>query len=207
MSVVRLSAAVIARRPVLALCALVLACGVAACGNQHPHSAAGPQSGENIADANNNGAYVFAGPVTYQLQISRELNQYSTEDAQYVKGLPSGTPASLPASEMWYGVFLWAKNQTHSPQMTSDNFKMVDTQGDTYYPVKLNATLNSFTWSSQTLQPGAVQPEPDTIAGQGPTQGGLLLFKVSTNVFSNRPLTLYILGSQNQQLGSISLDL
>jgi hypothetical protein len=57
------------------------------------------------------------------------------------------------------------------------------------------------------LQPGAVQPEPDTIAGQGATQGGLLLFKVSTNVYSNRPLTLYILGSNNQKLGSISLDL
>jgi hypothetical protein len=203
MPVVRLSAAVLARRPVFALCALLLAFGLAACGSQSSHGAAGV----NVADANNNGGYVFAGPLTYQLQISRVLNQYSTEDSQYVRGLPYGVSANLPASEMWYGVFLWAKNQTDQLQTTTDNFKIVDTQGDTYYPIRLNTTLNSFAWTAQMLRPGSVQPEPDTIAGQGPTQGGLLLFKVSTNVFSNRPLVLFILGSNNQKLGAISLDL
>jgi hypothetical protein len=198
---------VIVRRPLIALCGLLLALGIAACGSQRSHAAAGPESGQNIADANNNGGYVFAGPLTYQLQISRELNQYSTEDSQYVRGLPAGTSPTVGADRLWYGVFLWAKNQTHQPQTTSDKFEIVDTQGDTYYPVKLNPSVNSFAWTSQTLQPGAVQPEPDTIAGQGATQGGLLLFKVSTNVYSNRPLTLYILGSNNQKLGSISLDL
>ena len=33
-----------------------------------------------VADADNDGVYVDAGPITYQLQISRELNPYSVED-------------------------------------------------------------------------------------------------------------------------------
>jgi hypothetical protein len=198
MPLVRLSAAVNARRPLILVCALVLALGVAACGGSTPG---------NVADANNNGAYVNAGHMTYQLQVSRQLNEYLTEDSQYVKGLPAGVSPNLPADEMWYGVFLWAKNQTNAPLTTTDNFKIVDTQGDTYYPLRLNTALNPFAWTAQTLRPGAVQPDPETIAGQGATQGGLLLFKVNTNVYSNRPLTLFILGSSDQKLASISLDL
>ena len=187
-----------ARRPLILVCSLVLALGVAACGDSTPG---------NVADANNNGAYVNAGHLTYQLQISRELNQYLTEDSQYVKGLPAGVSATLPADELWYGVFLWAKNQTKIPRTTTDNFEIVDTQGNVYRPVRLNTALNPFAWTSQTLGPGAIQPNPETIAGQGATQGGLLLFKVNSSVYNNRPLTLFILGSNNQKLASISLDL
>ena len=206
---VKLSAAVNGRRLLIFLCALVLAVAVAACGSgtSPAHHAGGQSSGDHAADANNNGAYVQAGPVTYQLQISRQLNQYITEDSQYVKGLPVGVSPTLPADEMWYGVFLWAKNQTEHPQTTIDSFEIVDTQGDTYYPLRLNTALNPFAWTSETLRPGSVQPSPETIAGQGPTQGGLLLFKVNTNAYSNRPLTLYILGPHRHRLASISLDL
>ena len=45
------------------------------------------------------------------------------------------------------------------------------------------------------------------MASDGPTQGGLLLFKLSTAVYSNRPLTLVILGHGDQRLGGISLNL
>jgi len=187
-----------ARRLLILVCTLVLSVGVAACGGSTPG---------HVASANNNGAYVNAGHMTYQLQVSRALNQYLTEDSQYVRGLPLGVPAHLPPDEMWYGVFMWAKNQTKAPLTSTDNFEIVDTQGDTYYPLRLNTALNPFAWTSETLRPGAVQPDPETIAGMGSTQGGLLLFRVNTNVYSNRPLTLFILGSNNQKLASISLDL
>ncbi len=187
------------RRPLILLCALALALGLTACGSSSTPG--------HVADANNNGVYVNADHVTYQLQISRALNQYLTEDSQYVRGLPFGVSPNLPSNQMWYGVFLWAKNQTNVPRTTTANFEIVDTQGDTYYPLRLNTALNPFAWTPQTLRPGEVQPSLSTIAGQGPTQGGLLLFKVNTNVYSNRPLTLFILGSNNQRLASISLDL
>ena len=52
-----------------------------------------------------------------------------------------------------------------------------------------------------------VQPGPDTTASFGPTQGGLLLFKLPTTIYDNRPLTLEIRGPSGRVWGTISLDL
>ena len=150
------------RRLQTAASALILAVGVAACGHKEAHP--------KVADANNNGGYVDAGPVTYQLEISRVLNQYNTEDSQYVKGLPAGTAAPT-ASQEWYGVFLWAKNQTSHDQLTTDNFVVTDTQGTRYYPLKLDPNVNPYAWTSQTLKPLAIEPGPDTTAVLGPDPG------------------------------------
>ncbi|MFZ1992926.1 MAG: hypothetical protein WAU75_02365 [Solirubrobacteraceae bacterium] len=207
MGTLRLTAAVTLRRSLIALCGLLLVVGLAACGNHHPHLAGGEATGQDAADANNNGGYVDAGPITYQLQISRELNQYGAEDSQYLKGLPSGISPSLGPTQLWYGVFLWAKNQSGHPATTSDNFEMTDTQGDVYRPVKLDTQVNPFAWTAMPLANLATQPGPNTVASLGPTQGGLILFKVNTSVYSNRPLTLFILGADNKKLGSISLNL
>jgi hypothetical protein len=199
---------VFARRNWILALTLVMALGLAACGgSSQKHKAGGEATGFQVANANNNGGYVDAGPVTYQLQISRVLNQYSTEDSQYVKGLSPGT-APPTATQVWYGVFLWAKNQTSEPQTTTDKFVVEDTENNKYYPIPLNPAENPYAWTSQTLQPLGTEPGPDTTANFGPTQGGLLLFKISTSAYANRPLTLYILSPQGQKrLASISLDL
>jgi hypothetical protein len=191
---------VFARRLRILVAALALAVGLGACGVGHK------EKHPRVADANNDGSYVDAGPISYQLEVSRILNQYGTEDSQYLKGLPAGT-APPTATQVWYGVFLWAKNQTSKPQTTSDRFDITDTQGTTYYPLKLDAAVNPYTWTSQTLQPLGIQPGPDTTASFGPTQGQMLLFKIGTSAYANRPLTLHILGSSNQSLATISLDL
>jgi len=176
-------------------CLLAVITGVAACGkSDHPST------------LENDGVYINAGPITYQLQISRELNQYATEDKQYITGLPAGA-ASLSPTQEWYGVFLWAKNQTHSTQTTSDNIDIVDTQGKHYYPVAVNPQANPYAWTAQSLAPGETEPGPDTTASFGPTQGALLLFKLDTSVYDNRPLTLEIRGPNQQLLGTVSLDL
>lgn len=169
----------------------------AACGAHH----------SNFADANNDGAYVKAGPVTYQLEVSRELNQYSSEDSGYLAGLPK-SEATLAPNQEWFAVFLWAKNDTSQPQVTSDNFEVTDTQGNHYFPVALN---NPYSWSSKMLDPGATEPAPNTTAGFGPIGGALVLFKVFSSgvksVYSNRPLTLEIIGSTHKVWATISLDL
>jgi hypothetical protein len=156
----------------------------------------------------NDGVYITAGPITYQLQVSRELNQYATEDRQYLSGVP-GSAASLTPTQEWYGVFLWAKNQTDKTQTPSTNFDIVDTQGKHYYPVAVNPQANPYVWTAQPLAPGAIEPGPDTTASFGPTQGALLLFKLDSSVYDNRPLTLEIRGPNptRKLWGTISLDL
>ncbi len=182
---------------------------MSACGSQVTHHATGLGSAASsgVADANNNGGYVKAGPLTYQLQVSRELNQYSPADSTYIKGLPKGA-ASLAGNQLWFGVFLWARNETHTTLTTNQKFDIVDTQGNKYYPLKLNAGLNPYAWTSQSLAPGAIEPNPTTTAGYGPTGGRLLLFKLGNSVYDNRPLTLQIRApSGNRVWATISLDL
>ena len=178
------------------VCGVVLSLGLAGCGRQN-----------NPSSAENDGVYETAGNVTYQLEISRQLNQYSTEDSQYVKGVPAADK-TLGPSALWYGVFLWAKNQSNSPQRTTDAFDIVDTEGHHYYPIPLNTSLNPFAWTAQTLQPDGIEPAPSTIAADGPTQGGLLLFKLNESVYSDRPLMLEIRSqTTNKVEATISLDL
>jgi hypothetical protein len=185
------------RRYWILACLAIVSLGLAACGrSSHPIG----------ADADNDGFYVDAGNVTYQLQVSRQLNQYSTEDRQYLTGLPAGTAQARP-NQLWYGVFLWAKNQSSSPQTTTDTFDIVDTQGNKYYPLAVNPALNPFAWRSITLNPDQTEPGLDTVASWGPTQGGLLLFKLSTTAYSNRPLTLQIHAPGVTTPSTISLDL
>jgi hypothetical protein len=175
-------------------CAFVAAIGLAACGQEsHPDTEL------------NDGVYVNAGPVTYQMQISRELNQYSVEDRQYVSGLPAGTGALGP-NQLWYGVFLWAKNQTPHPQLTAGNFTITDSNGDIFHPLRLDTEVNGYAWTQQLLEPGGIAPAPNTTASFGPTQGGLLLFKLPTAVYSNRPLILQIFAPGGEK-GEIDLDL
>jgi hypothetical protein len=177
------------------VCALGASLALTACGRSND-----PPTSEN------NGVYITAGPITYQLQISRLLNQYTTEDSQYVAGLPAGTSRTLTPTQFWYGVFMWAKNQTNKTQSTTGNFDIVDTVGDKYFPLRLNRAFNQYAWKAQSLNPGATEPALDTTASFGPTQGGLLLFKLPATVYDNRPLTLQILSPRGQVWGSVQLD-
>jgi hypothetical protein len=195
------------RRLWILACALVVAFAVAACGSNSHHNAplVGTLAGHEVGSEVNNGEYIQAGPITYQLQVSRELNPYSVQDVWYIKGLPAGIQRPT-ANQLWYGVFLWAKNQHHKAYRTSDNFKIVDTQGITYYPIKLNPAANPYVWTSQLLPYEGTYPVPDSVQSLGESQGGLVLFKLNSSAYSDRPLTLYILNHRGQKLGSISLD-
>ena len=60
-------------------------------------------------------------------------------------------------------------------------------------------------WTAQTLQPLQTEPGADTTASYGPTQGGLILFKLNATVYANRPLTLDI--HSGGKTATISLNL
>ena len=130
------------RRLWILACTIAVALTVAACGSSNnpqtnKQSTVGQLSGHEVGSEINDGEYVEGGPITYQLQISRELNPYSVQDAHLIRGLPKGYPPPT-ADQFWYGVFMWAKNQHHHPYKTSDNFEIVDTTGAVHRPIDLN---------------------------------------------------------------------
>jgi hypothetical protein len=182
------------RRTSALLAAAVAAVALGACGHK--------QSNPTTADTE--GSYVRAGDISYQVQLSRQLNPYATEDREYFAGTSAG--AANP-DQMWFAVFLWAKNETHQTLTTSNSFDIVDTQGNRYYPVAINRSVNPFAWTAQTLRPLGTEPAPDSAASFGPTQGSELLFKLNNAVYSNRPLTFEIHAAGQAQPSSISLDL
>jgi predicted small lipoprotein YifL len=194
-----LSNAALRRRAAPLACALLAALGVAACGSRGPHHFA------NAEAAASSGLYVDAGPITYQVQISRQLNQYSTEDHQYLLGLPKSVKPPAP-DELWFAVFLKAFNQTRHPAIASDDFTITDSQGTTYHPIALDTSVNPLAWVSKVLPPGATEPAPDSVADDDPEQGSELLFKLNNSIYANRPLTLHIY-PQTGQSAMVQLDL
>jgi hypothetical protein len=183
-----------ARRLVVLAASAALVVGLSACGHKEAHP--------TIAD--NEGFYVDAGPITYQVQLSRELNPASTEDKGYLNGVTATPPKP---DEEWFAVFMWAKNQTKANQTTTTSFDIVDTQGNKYLPVAVNPQVNPYGWTAQTLKPLGVEPVADSTAYFGPTQGGLLLFKINISAYSNRPLTLEINAPGQANPSSVTLDL
>src|ERR1700693_2226816 len=91
----------------LSLLALVVlaAVALAACGDSHTRVTTGTYAGES----GKNAPYLNVGPLVYEVQLSRELNPYDTEDAQYLQGL---TPEQrkLEAGQEWFGVFVQGYN-------------------------------------------------------------------------------------------------
>jgi hypothetical protein len=182
------------RRRWTVVAAAALSLALTACGHKQSHPTA----------VDNEGVYVDAGPLSYQVQISRQLNPFNIEDREYLNGVSA--PRAKP-DELWFAVFLWARNETGANHNTATQFDIVDTQGTKYYPVPINPAVNPYAWTSQTLKPDGTQPAPDSSAYFGPTQGDELLFKLNDSVYSNRPLTLQIYAPGQAQPSSVSLDL
>lgn len=184
------------------LAAGVLAAGVSGCAFEHRFKETQVSQNELAAGGE---PYFWAGPVTYQIQISRQLNPFSTEDVQYLAGVKGAQ--DIGPQQFWFGVFLWAKNQSGRTVKSAGTFKLLDSNGDVFTPTKLNPSLNPFAWTSQTMTPDATEPADDTVAADGTAGGGLILFKLTQAVYSNRPLTLEVFAPGSSKPSRIALDL
>jgi hypothetical protein len=197
--------ALLKKRPLrllLLLVAGVLALGVSGCG-----LTGRPAKPANVTqDELSNGGepYFWTGPITYQVQISRQLNPFDSYDVQYLSGVQGAQDIS--AQQLWYGVFLWAKNQSGHTATTTDKFEIVDSAGDVYMPTPLNASVNPYAWTAQTLSPNGIEPVADSAASDSSPGGGLILFKLNQSVYSNRPLTLEVFAPGSSKPSKVSLD-
>jgi hypothetical protein len=189
------------RKTLLALLALLAAFALSACGESHTRVTTGTYAG----GSGKNAPYLNVGPLVYEVQLSRQLNPYNTEDASYLLGL---TPAQsqLHPGEEWFGVFMQVYNESTVPHPAATNFTITDTQGITYYPVIPNAN-NLFAYRGGIVPANNQIPGPNTVAADGPTQGELLLYKIKVESLDNRPLTLKIVDPNDPaQTASAELD-
>jgi hypothetical protein len=189
------------RKLSLAAPALLAALALGACGSSHTKVTTGTYAGESGANA----PYLDVGPLTYEVQLSRELSPYDVEDSAYLQGL---TPAQrkLKPGEEWFGVFMQVYNNTSRAHLASDDLTISDTQKNVYVPIVPGPT-NDFAYRGGIIAANGRLPELSTVAANGPTQGVVLLYKIQVVSLDNRPLELKIVDPSNPAMtASAELD-
>jgi hypothetical protein len=190
-----------ARNALVAVAAVLAALALGACGDSHTRVTTGTYAGASGTNA----PYLNVGPLTYEVQISRELNPYNSEDATYLTGLTPAQRALNPGEE-WFGVFMQVYNNSSVPHPIATDLTITDTEENTYSPIVPGAT-NPFAYRGGMLAPSSQLPPPSSIAADGPTQGALLLYKIKVISLDNRPLTLKIVDPADPvQTASAELD-
>jgi hypothetical protein len=184
------------RRPFAALAlALAVAVPLAGCGNKK----------DVLKFGDTEGVYLDLGQLRYQVQISRELNPADVEDKAYLTGV-ARRAAVLKPGESWFAVFVRVENDYDHPVPSASQFELSDTQGSVYRPVPI-ARSNPFAYKPARLAGKATLPASGSVAQQNESVNGLMvLFKIKTASFANRPLVLKILGPTVPQ-DEVSVDL
>lgn len=192
------------RRPrKIALLALAVAAALAlsACGSSHTRVTTGTYAGES----GKNAPYLNVGPLIYEVQLSRELNPYNSEDAAYLADL-SESERKLEPGQEWFGVFMQVYNNTGQEHPAASDITITDTQNNTYTPLTIGEG-NEFAYKAAAVPAKGQIPAAGTIAADGPTQGSLLLFKIQIVSLDNRPLELKIVDPENpSESASAELD-
>jgi hypothetical protein len=189
------------RKLTLLALALLATLALTACGDSHSRVTTGTYAGES----GQNAPYLDVGPLSYEVQLSRELNPYSTTDSSYLQGL---TPAQqkLEPGQEWFAVFLQVYNNGRHPQPAATDLSITDTQENRYTPITPSA-INQFAYRAGTVPANSRVPAPGTVAANGATQGALMLFKIQTVSLDNRPLKLTIVDPQDAaETASAELD-
>jgi hypothetical protein len=188
-------------RTIVAILALGATLALGACGSSHTRVTTGTYAGESGANA----PYLDVGPLIYEVQLSRELNPFSEEDAAYLQGLGASERKLAPGQE-WFAVFIQVYNHHNAEYQSASSLTISDTQGNTYAPVT-PAQNNPFAYRAGAVPAKGQLPVADSVAASGPTQGALLLYKISTASLDNRPIKLHIANpSDPAQIASAELD-
>lgn len=193
-------------RPALALLTLALVAPLAACEDGR----------DPKADGHTEGVYVTTGGLSYQVQISRKLNPYDVEDAEYLKGIPDAKEQVANTDYAWFGVFVRVENRTDNERYASEpeplksvptaNFELTDINGDHAEPTTLPAD-NVFAYRPGKIQPGGQLPLKSSIAAQGPIGGALVLFRAKQSILENRPTQLHIEPLDGSEPAHVNLDI
>jgi hypothetical protein len=180
------------RARLAAICATALAAAgfLSACGKEH-------KPGEPLRE----GLSQPVNGLRYTVFLTRQLNLKNTEDTGYVPDMKEAAPG-----HGLFGVFLQACNtgKKTATAVGVDSFKIVDAQGDEFFPQTL-AKRNPFAYRGGPVLPENCEPARGSLAQQGPTSGALLLFDLPLAATENRPLELRINGQPTEAI--VTLDI
>jgi hypothetical protein len=165
--------------------ALALAATLAACGPEH---------GLEVVE----GEPVEVGDLTYTVEMTRFLNPYDVEDAEYLAGLPP------PRQDTSYlAVFLRITNESDRDVPSAERYAITDIRDDRYEPVD---SESGFALEIGAPVPAEGQlPPPESLAAAGPAAGALLVFLVDDAVIERRPIRLEI--PMPVETGEVELDI
>jgi hypothetical protein len=189
------------RKLPLALLSVAAVLALSACGDTHMKVTTGTYAGENGVGA----PYLNVGPLIYQVQQSRQLNPYDTEDAGYLQGLTAAERRLEPGQE-WFGVFVQVYNDHSNGIPAAPTMTVTDTQGNVYTPLPAGPT-NPYAYHGGVVPAKGRLPVPSSTAAYGPTQGSMLLYKIQIVSLDNRPLEIRIANpSDPAETASAELD-
>jgi hypothetical protein len=183
------------RRTLAVALSLALVAALSACGNKQ----------NKTLKAETEGIYLDIGELKYQVQISRQLTERDPEDRDYLTGLPAGQQR-LGKGEEWFAVFIRVFNMTKSPHPAAQQFSIRDTTGKVFTPVAVDTNINRTAYRPLEVGSGDQIPVPGSLARENLTQGGLILFKVPSSSYANRPLELRIVPPEGGQEATVDLD-
>ncbi|CAB4937242.1 unannotated protein [freshwater metagenome] len=173
------------KRLPLLLALAVAAVTLAACGANTP---------KTVTQGESEAIYVTLGPMQYQVQVSRQLNQYEVGDRALLAGVAEAEK-TLGTDDIWFGVWVRIFNGTDADHPAADQFKIVDTKGAEYEPVTVSED-NAFAYQPTTVRANDDYPQPGSAGAESPTTGALLLFKLPRQALDFRPLELEFSNSQ-----------
>lgn len=165
-----------------------LAAGVAACGDEEP----------GVDEPAREGLALELDGVEYNVFITRQLNPRVTPDGAYVSD-------EAPPGETLYGVFIQVCNNSDEEHVPTDEFVILDNQGNRFEPEELPED-NEFAYAPRTLAPKECIPEAGSVAQLGPTAGSMLLFQLPLEITENRPMELEVEGEGDEKL-TFELDI
>jgi hypothetical protein len=155
--------------------------------------------GESNSDHVNEGQVIKLGPLKYQVTFSRYLNPNDNEDAAYLVGQEEPQKESA-----FFGVWFEVQNETEQIQKLPTKMTITDLEENEYEALP---TESSFAFPlGGTVEPQEQIPVLDSAAQQGPIGGSLVIFEITDEASSNRPLILHFESPEGEK-GEVQLDL
>lgn len=181
------------RRPLLSLLALLalllLVVGVSACGYESDST--------HVVE----GESVELGELKYIVTFSRYLNPNDNEDEAYLVG-----QKEAPKGETYFGVFFEVQNESDEPQVLPSTLTITDID-ENEYEVLPSESIFALPFDGEVESQEQI-PRLDTAAQLGPIEGSLAIFLLPESASEDRPLTLHIPGSEDDEEGAeVTLDL